>query len=207
MTFQNIAMSFFRSNDTKKNPSIISWLLSKRKRTLPIDRFLGALGIPWVGKRTAKLLAALFHKTEDILDFHLTLEELEAVKDIGPGTAGTIAQYFETHKHLLERLLARVTVVFPEIVETSWALSGKTFCVTGTFDISRDEIHTIIEENGGEVRTAVSGNLDYSASQENLRAVNEKKLSHSVWKYWAGKSFRKWYNYSFVSARFGNIAW
>ncbi|MBP6921142.1 NAD-dependent DNA ligase LigA, partial [Candidatus Gracilibacteria bacterium] len=71
------------------------------KRTLPIDRFLGALGIPGVGKRTAKLLAALFHKTEDILDFQLSLEELEAVKDIGPGTAGTIAIYFETHKHLL----------------------------------------------------------------------------------------------------------
>lgn len=150
------------------------------KRTLPIDRFLGALGIPWVGKRTAKLLAALFHKTEDILDFHLTLEELEAVKDIGPGTAGTIATYFETHKHLLERLLARVTVVFPKIVETSWALSGKTFCVTGTFDISRDEIHAMIEENGGEVRTAVSGNLDYLIAGENAGSKREKALSLGV---------------------------
>lgn len=101
------------------------------KRTLPIDRFLGALGIPGVGKRTAKLLAPLFQSIDDILHFHLSIEALEAVKDIGPGTAGTIHNYFHTHKHLLERLLARVNIIFPEIVEkVSGVLSGETFCVT-----------------------------------------------------------------------------
>ena len=101
------------------------------KRTLSIDRFLGALGIPGVGKRTAKLLAPPFHSVDDILHFHLSIEALEAVKDIGPGTAGTIHTYFHTHKHLLERLLARVNIIFPEIVEkVSGVLSGKTFCVT-----------------------------------------------------------------------------
>lgn len=71
-----------------------------------------------MGKRTAKLLAPLFQSTDDILHFQLSIEALEAVKDIGPGTAGTISTYFETHKHLLERLLARVTVTFPKVVET-----------------------------------------------------------------------------------------
>lgn len=34
--------------------------------------------------------------------------------------------------------------------------------MTGSFDnISRDEIHELIEQNGGEVRTAVTGKLDY----------------------------------------------
>jgi DNA ligase (NAD+) len=146
------------------------------KRILPIDKFLGALGIPWVGKRTAKLLANLFHTTDDILHFQLTLQELEAVKDIWPGTAGTIATYFETHKHLLERLIARVTVTFPKIVQVDWILGGKTFCVTGTFALSRDEIHEIIESNGGEVRTAVSGNLDYLIAGENAGSKREKAL-------------------------------
>ena len=57
------------------------------KRTLPIDRFIGALGIPGVGKRTAKLLVPLFQSVEDILHFDLSIDTLEAVKDIGPGTA------------------------------------------------------------------------------------------------------------------------
>jgi len=39
---------------------------------------------------------------------------------------------------------------------------GKSFCVTGSFpDISRDEIHALIEAHGGEVRTSVSAKLDY----------------------------------------------
>jgi DNA ligase (NAD+) len=150
------------------------------KRTLSIDKFLGALGIPWVGKRTAKLLAALFHNTDEILHFDFSLETLEAVKDIWPGTAGTISEYFKTHKHLLERLLARVNVTFPKVVNTERKLSGKTFCVTGTFEISRDDIHALIEENGGEVRTAVSGNLDYLIAGENAGSKKEKALSLGV---------------------------
>ena len=45
---------------------------------------------------------------------------------------------------------------------TKSVLGGKSFCVTGGFEgISRDEIHLLIEENGGEVRTSVSSKLDY----------------------------------------------
>lgn len=144
------------------------------KRTLPIDKFLWALGIPGVGKRTAKLLAALFQNIDEILNFNFSLEVLEAVKDIWPGTAGTISIYFETHKHLLERLLDRVIVTFPKRENTGWILTGKTFCVTGTFAISRDEIHVVIEANGGEVRSSVSGNLDYLIAGENAGSKKEK---------------------------------
>ncbi len=52
--------------------------------------------------------------------------------------------------------------------------------MTGTFDISRDEIHAMIEENGGEVRTAVSGNLDYLIAGENAGSKREKALSLGV---------------------------
>lgn len=60
------------------------------------------------------------------------------------------------------------------MVETGGVFSGKTFCVTGTFTISRDEIHSIVEENGGEVRTAVSGNLDYLVAGESAGSKQEK---------------------------------
>ncbi|MFZ2256091.1 MAG: BRCT domain-containing protein [Patescibacteria group bacterium] len=41
-------------------------------------------------------------------------------------------------------------------------LAGKSFCVTGSFDsMSRDEIHEMVEKNGGEVRSSVTGKLDY----------------------------------------------
>ena len=67
----------------------------------------------------------------------------------------------------MERLLCEVhpsmpTVSVKDEVESDMKLTGKSFCVTGGFEgISRDEIHTLIEENGGEVRTSVSAKLDY----------------------------------------------
>lgn len=68
---------------------------------------------------------------------------------------------------MIEKLLQEVHPTLPLVQEQSGAveslkLSGTSFCVTGGFeDISRDEIHAIIEENGGEVRTSVSAKLDH----------------------------------------------
>lgn len=66
---------------------------------------------------------------------------------------------------MIARLLAEV---HPTLIKgdrsqkKETGLSGKSFCVTGSFEgISRDEIHALIEENGGEVRTSVSPKLDY----------------------------------------------
>ncbi len=152
------------------------------KRTLPIEKIIASLGIPWVGKRTAKLLAPLFHTVSDILEFQKTPEELEIIKDIGPETARSICDYFQTHTVLLQRLFERVEVIFApqKSSESSGVLSGKTFCVTGTFALSRDEIHALIEENGGEIRTSVSGNLDYLIAGDNAGSKKEKAQSLGV---------------------------
>jgi DNA ligase len=59
--------------------------------------------------------------------------------------------------------------------KNSAILSGKSFCVTGSFDtISRDEIHSMIEQNGGEVRTSVSKNLDFLIAGEKAGSKLEK---------------------------------
>jgi len=52
--------------------------------------------------------------------------------------------------------------------------------VTGTFEKSRDDIHEIIEKNGGEVRSSVSGNLDYLIAGESAGSKREKALSLGV---------------------------
>jgi DNA ligase (NAD+) len=52
---------------------------------------------------------------------------------------------------------------------------GKSFCVTGSFDsISRDDIHELIEKHGGEVRTAVTGKLDYLIVGESAGSKKSK---------------------------------
>lgn len=75
--------------------------------------------------------------------------------------------YFEENRDTVARLLQEV---HPSIEHAQGSqedsetakLTGKSFCVTGSFEgISRDQIHAMIEENGGEVRTSVSSKLDY----------------------------------------------
>lgn len=47
--------------------------------------------------------------------------------------------------------------------------------MTGSFDtISRDEIHAMVEQNGGEVRTSVSKNLDFLIAGEKAGSKLEK---------------------------------
>lgn len=89
--------------------------------------------------------------------------------------------YFSSHDGLLQRLLDRIEIIFPTSHgDKIGKLSGKTFCVTGTFTLSRDEIHALIEENGGEIRTSVSGNLDYLLAGESAGSKRQKALSLGV---------------------------
>ena len=88
----------------------------------------------------------------DIL-LHLTFEELEAIKDIGPVGAGSIVYYFEENEALIAELLDEVHPVIEKknMEEKSEVLPlfQKSFCVTGSFEnISRDQIHAQIEQCG-----------------------------------------------------------
>ncbi|EKE30243.1 MAG: NAD-dependent DNA ligase [uncultured bacterium (gcode 4)] len=100
----------------------------------------------------------------------LSFEELQEIRDIGPVGAHSIVYYFEEHAELVKRLLQELDPDMPHktlVQETSWVLSGKSFCVTWSFlDISRDEIHAMIEENSWEVRSSVTGKLDYLIAGE-----------------------------------------
>ncbi len=95
----------------------------------------------------------------------LSFEELQEIRDIWPVWAHSIVYYFEEYSDLVNRLLQELDPELPAkllSIESAWILSWKSFCVTWSFlDISRDEIHAMIEENDWEVRTSVTGKLDY----------------------------------------------
>ncbi len=153
-----------------------------KARHTTLDRVFVALGIPNVGKKTARSLANVVKSQkskvkstgtgQSIIEEirNITEEELIEVKDIGPETARAFVEYVEENSLLIERLLYELDIQIPEttfLLAQEWHNSssqifGKSFCVTGSFEgISRDDIHELIEKNGGEVRTAVTGKLDY----------------------------------------------
>ena len=75
----------------------------------------------------------------------------------------------QENRETVERLFSKLEIEIPNLREPTFQggngtneIIGKSFCVTGSFDgISRDEIHAMIEEQSGEVRSAVTGKLDY----------------------------------------------
>jgi DNA ligase (NAD+) len=132
----------------------------ERSRSHPLHRLIHALGIRHVGERTAGLLAARFVDLEAL--GAATLEELTAVRDIGPAVAASIRAFFDNadNRDVLARL--RAAGVDPRgmpaaaMVEEQ-PLAGKTFVLTGTLGTySRDAAREAIEALGAKVSGTVS---------------------------------------------------
>ncbi len=157
--------------------------LEKSKHTT-LARFLYALGIRHVGEHTAKLLADTFGALEEIEK--ASIEELEAVHEIGPEVARSVKDFFEQTENLeaVDRLLeAGITFEEPEKGAREQKFRGKTFVLTGTLDgYSRNEAKAEIEARGGRVSSSVSSKTDYvvAGAEPGSKLDKAKKLGVTV---------------------------
>ena len=147
----------------KSAANLIAALERSKSTTLP--RFIYALGIRHVGEATAKALAQHFGSLDTLM--HASLEQLQAVPDIGPVVAQSIRTFFDQphNREVVEQLRA-CGVYWDESAPADAAapkpLAGKTFVLTGTLPHwSRDEAKARIEAAGGKVSGSVSKKTDY----------------------------------------------
>ncbi len=133
-------------------------------------QLIHGLGIPHVGKQSAKDLEAAF----DSLGALATADEptLEAIDGIGSIMAQSIRAWFESpgNRELIERLrqhgLNMAARRSTAAVEGS-AAAGKTFVLTGTLPgLTRDEATALIEAAGGRTSSSVSAKTDYLVAGE-----------------------------------------
>ncbi len=125
-----------------------------------LDRFLYGLGIPEVGRATARDLAAHFGSIEALRN--ADEESLAAVPGIGPTVAEQIATFFRQREHAaaLDSLLNRVRVSRARPAASE--LAGLKFVLTGALEsMSRSQAKALIEAHGGRVVSSVSGATDY----------------------------------------------
>ena len=146
----------------KNTDKLLSAIEDARKET-PADKVLAGLGIPGVGKATAKELIRTFGSIDAIAEADKA--SLVAVQDIGEISAEGIYNFFhdEGNKALLERLKALgLNFEREESAVQGTALTGLTFCITGTLEgMSRSDAESLIESNGGKPVSSVSKKTSY----------------------------------------------
>jgi DNA ligase (NAD+) len=143
----------------KSAQNVLDAITASKHTTLA--RFINGLGIPQVGEHMAEVLADHFGSIEALEN--ASEEELLAVRDVGPETAGEIRAFFalKQNRTVIKRLIAAGLHPTAERRVRSGKLAGKTFVLTGALSIPRDEVARDIEAHGGRVTSSVSKNTDY----------------------------------------------
>ena len=159
----------------KSAQNILDALEKSKQTTLP--RFLFGLGIRHVGESTAKDLARHFGSLDPIMD--ASVEQLLAVRDVGPVVAQSIRTFFEQphNREVVEQLRA-CGVRWEEGAPAERAeqvLTGKTFVLTGTFPtLRREEAKALLEAAGAKVAGSVSKKTDYVVAGEEAGSKLDK---------------------------------
>lgn len=126
-----------------------------------LARLIFSLGIRFVGEQTAKHLADHFVKVDAFLN--ASSEDLLQVPEIGPKVANSILEWLKNPKLVLQvREMIELGVTIAESTRaTTGILSGKSFLITGTLPVKRDDAKDFIEKNGGKILGSVSSKLNY----------------------------------------------
>jgi len=130
-------------------------------KEIKLYRLILALGVYGVGEVTAKVIAKHFSKEPNAykgLPF-IDASELKTLAGIGDITANAIVKWFanEHNASFFEFLTDRFSVI-PEIIVASnaSAYAGQTWVITGTFNLSREELKQKLEAMGITVSSSVS---------------------------------------------------
>ena len=148
----------------------------QNSQSTPLPRVLFALGIRYVGERTAQIIADSFPNVD--LLAAASIEELQEIEEIGPRIAETVRNFFQEPNNLslIKQLReAGLPLSRETATQAGGKLEGLTFVLTGTLpSLTREAATERIEAAGGKVTKAVSENTDYVVAGESAGSKLEK---------------------------------
>ena len=146
-----------------------------------LERLLFGLGIPNVGSKTAKIIAKKFNTMDNLINANI--DDLINIKDIGQIIAKSIKDYLNNNIDLINRLKnININMIYTgEKEKFNEFITNKKFVITGTIDgISRDEIKSFIENNGGITSESVSKKTDVVIVGKDPGSKYDKALSLGI---------------------------
>ena len=150
----------------------------EESRTVRLDRFLFALGIPHVGQHVARVLAGRYGSLEGLAA--ADREALLEVHEVGEQVADAVTGFFadEANRRELEDLARSGVVPVWEATGES-TLSGLRIVLTGTLaGLTREEAGELIERHGGRVVSSVSSRTSLVVAGD--RAGSKLEKAHGL---------------------------
>lgn len=134
-----------------------------KSRDTECYRVINALGIMGIGTANAKILSKHFNNEIEKIA-NASLDELQAINDIGPVLAKSIVDYFsdKNKRKIFDDIIKEVKIK-TDIKKGASPLDNLTFVITGSLNNyeNRDALVKVIEDNGGKVASSVSKNTNY----------------------------------------------
>ena len=164
----------------KKADKLLSEL--EKSKDCELDAFLFAIGIPNIGKKTARDLMAHFGTLSALMGANE--EELTSIEDVGAIVASSITEFFaqEENRAFVERLLSfGISPKVHQQEDAGTLFAGMTFVLTGTLpSLSRAQAEELIRRNGGKASGSVSKKTSVVLAGESAGSKLEKAKALGV---------------------------
>lgn len=156
----------------------------EESRNCKLQNVLVAIGIPNIGKSTAKTIANYCSKNtndnafDTFLQFAKSNHDWSALPEIGDGTSNGINQYVIENIDQIEPLLHILNVEQPKKNDNG-TLAGKTFCITGKLVSfpNRDALVADIESKSGIVVSSVTAKTNYLITNDKTSGSSKNKAA------------------------------
>ncbi len=162
----------------------------QKKKKVPLERFIFALGIFHIGAEKSYDLAGYLGTLEKIQN--ASANELKKIPDFGEVAAQSIYDWFKNKFNLalLEKFKkAGIKLISPEKTQKSTKLKGKIMVFTGSLEtLSREEAENLARRHGGNPSSSVSSETDFviagiepgskyeRAKKLGIKILNEKQF-------------------------------
>ena len=141
-----------------------------KSSTIPLEKFIYALGVRHIGQENAKILASFFSSVKELTKlFDLKrrkkiLVNLLDLDGMGETQIKSVDNFFanETNSRIIKDLIDKLNIKNHTSQSKNGKFSNKKLMFTGGFkNMGRSEAKSLAENNGGKVLGSISKNLDF----------------------------------------------
>ena len=153
----------------------------EKSKHVKLDAFIFALGIPNVGRKTARDLAEKFGSIDGLMA--ADEETLVGIPDVGAVVAKSILSYFTDPftRSETENLLSSGVAPVWETKKAGGVFDGMTVVVTGVLSaFGRSQAEEMIRNHGGKAASSVSGKTSLVVAGENAGSKLDKAVKLGV---------------------------